>query len=102
MPSFGDVVQVNGSMVEKLGFGKEFLTRMVQVMRYVVAPYYIGRAHESLDWEGQPLLRLPPKTTIIRTVRLSTQEQEWYNSEKDSAHPARKAGKVTSVGHFHS
>jgi SNF2 family DNA or RNA helicase len=94
IPSFEEV---DGNMVEKLGFGKEFLTRMVQVMRYAIGPYFIGRSHESLDWEGQPLLRLPPKTSIVRTVQLSTQEQEWYYSERDGADPAQKAGKVTSV-----
>jgi SNF2 family DNA or RNA helicase len=99
-PSYEDMVQVNGNMVDKLGFGKEFLIQMVYVMRCAVAPYYIGRAHESLDWEGQPLLRLPPKTTILRHVQLSHQEQEWYNLEKESAHPAQKAGKITSVSQF--
>jgi SNF2 family DNA or RNA helicase len=100
MPSYEDMVQVNGNMIDKLGFGKEFLTQMVHVMRCVVAPYYIGRAHDSLDWEGQPLLRLPPKTTILRHVQLSHQEQEWYSLEKESARPAQKAGKITSVSHF--
>jgi SNF2 family DNA or RNA helicase len=92
--------EVDGNMVEKLGFGKDFLTRMVQVMRYAIGPYYIGRSHESQDWEGHPLLRLPPKTSILRTVQLSELEREWYNSEQESAYPAPKGGKkVTSVRH---
>lgn len=88
--------EVEGNMVEKLGFGKEFLTRMVQVMRYAIGPYYIGRSHESKDWEGQPLLRLPPKTTILRTVQLSKLEQQWYDSETDSSYQMQKVGKATS------
>jgi SNF2 family DNA or RNA helicase len=89
--------EVDGNMVEKLGFGREFLTRMVQVMRYAIGPYYIGRSHESLDWEGHPLLRLPPKTTMLHRVELSKQEQEWYDSEKDGAPRAQKPGKVVTT-----
>jgi SNF2 family DNA or RNA helicase len=71
------------SLIDRIGFGEDFLKKIISIIRYILQDHYLRRDYDSKDWQGQPVLSLPEKLIYKSVIDLTLADRLAYDQERE-------------------
>jgi hypothetical protein len=72
------------NLIDRIGFGEDFLKKIISIIRYILRDHYLRRDYDSKDWQDRPVLSLPQKLIYKSVIDLTPPDRLAYDQEREA------------------